>query len=181
MPQFSELLSEKIIFLYIFIQHCLESEERPGVRRHVESLVIPHVWFQWHEWDGFLFFLCRCCFLFSSSPIIQWTTAQSWIVSSVTSTILPLKATKRFFSSSRSSDPQATRSTSASPRQQSSCLFPLLRLRGRPPVETTRLCFTPPLPNVTTDQCCIFSHFLFPRRRRILWILVASRSTPTLP
>lgn len=44
---------------------------------------------------------------------MQWTTARFWIVSLVTSTIRPLKATRRFFLSSRSSDPHAPLSTSA--------------------------------------------------------------------
>lgn len=52
-------------------------------------------------------------FCVSHIPITQWTTVQFWIVSLVTSTILLLKATKRFFLSSRSSDPQATLSTLA--------------------------------------------------------------------
>lgn len=77
-----------------------------------------------------------CFFLF---PIMQWTTVQFWIVSSVTSTILHLKATKRFFLSSRYSDTPSTQHISFPDNSRRVYSFSLLHLWECPPVEMTCL------------------------------------------
>lgn len=87
-----------------------QSELRTGIRPYEAFITLYICYFSsmndvmWFVND---FILCFC------SPVMQWMTVQFWIVSLVTSTILLLKATKKFFLSSRSSDPQATLSTSA--------------------------------------------------------------------
>lgn len=104
---------------------------------------------------------------------MQWTTVQFWIVSLVTSTILPPKATKRFFSSSRSSDHQATRSTSDF---QTAVIVFIPTITGNDilVIVADALLF---LFKSATDQCYIFSNFF----DDVKLIHVGSQNTPTFP
>lgn len=110
--------------------------------------------------------LFHSVFLFPPPPIMQWTTVQFWIVNLVTSTILRLKAIKRFSLSSRSSDLHTTLRTSLI------VSIPTTVSLGKSGCGRVLVIYVA----ATTDQCYIFSHF-----SDVESIPFGSQNTPTLP